>query len=55
MKTKELNTGTKLPKGFNISPELDGKYDNQPLFIAKTEKVREMVRKAGLPDINKYK
>ncbi|WP_192579212.1 hypothetical protein [Dyadobacter aurulentus] len=50
MKTKELNTGIKLPKGFKISPELDGKYDGQPLFKEKAAKAKEMIRIAGLPD-----
>ena len=55
METKAHSSRVKLPKGFKFSKELDGKFDNQPLFDEKLEKAKDLIRRAGLPDLDKYK
>jgi hypothetical protein len=44
-----MNFKKKLPKGFKINPELDGKYHNDPAVLKKVEKAREILRVAGRP------
>nr|WP_295929115.1 hypothetical protein [uncultured Dyadobacter sp.] len=48
---KNLTHNKKLPKGFKVNPELDGRYHNDPAVIRKMEAVRNLLRIAGLPEV----
>jgi len=47
---KNLTYNKKLPKGYKINPELDGKYHNDPAVVRKMNAAREILRVAGLPE-----
>lgn len=47
---KNMAKNIKLPKGFKINPELNGKYHNDPAVLRKMEKTREILRTAGRPE-----
>jgi hypothetical protein len=39
----------KLPKDVTINPELDGKYDDQPLFQDKVNRANHILKTVGIP------
>ena len=47
---KNMANNRKLPKGFKINSELNGKYHNDPAVLRKMEKAREILRIAGRPE-----
>jgi hypothetical protein len=49
MKTKAISNKNKLPAGFKVYPDLQHKYEDQPLFKDKVEKANMLVKKVGLP------
>lgn len=42
----------KLPKGFSIDKNLNGKYDGQPLFKDKVDRANHILKTVGLPKFN---
>lgn len=50
MKTEKIKIiKKKVADNFIINPSLDGKYDNEPYFKEKTNRVKEIIKKAGVP------
>lgn len=55
MKTQTKKVGKskqatkKLPKDVTINPELNGKYDDQPLFQDKVNRANHILKTYGIP------
>ncbi len=50
MKTRKT-INKKLPAGFKVNPELDNKYNDQPLFKEKVDKANHILKTVGLPKL----
>lgn len=35
---------------ITVDPSMNGKYDNDPFVLAKVQRAKEFIQKAGLPD-----
>lgn len=40
---------SRFGSGCTIDPELEGKYDNEPYFQEKVDRVNEILKTAGIP------
>jgi hypothetical protein len=49
MKTTKQKT-IALPKGSKLNKELNGKYANDPVVIAKTERARKLLEEHPFPE-----
>ena len=49
MKTQKVALEKKLPQGFKVSPALDDKYADQPLFKDKIDRANHILKTVGLP------
>jgi len=49
MKVKELTSANKLPAGYTINPDLNGKYADDPLIQVKAARAADLLKAAGLP------
>ena len=50
MKAKQQTETKNLLNGNTINPELQDKYRNEPFFLAKATKMKEILKKSPLPE-----
>ncbi len=51
MKTQQRNPAAQpLSGGLTVNPELDGKYENDPVVLKKAAEAKALLHKYGLPD-----